>query len=228
MTFIELKEAILDASEAYEICPQYQDILNSTTYQELITAGISMFKYGWRTGIMTTTLLDEFTGTILEDNGIFYNKAGAQSLAVPMPYPFMDGVEVFVIGGTPSFTFGTTTRNKINIWSSDCTITAQNSAYVKVSTYNSELQMNVQDDAVVEANFRNPNGDVVQANVYGNATTSIFLEAYTTLNLFVADDSFTKINAYSRTVANLDVDESDVRVEARAYQNSTINYSVGV
>lgn len=71
MTFNQIKQAILDKAKLADVCGVYQDILIATTEPEIITAGLPLLEWAYRTGVIDDTIVDEFDEPTLNANGVY-------------------------------------------------------------------------------------------------------------------------------------------------------------
>ncbi len=224
MTFIELRDLLVQEASEAEVTFLWEELAETTTYAELIHVCISAFDCAWKRRILTTDILDEIPDADLVAAGIYYNKTGVLTLPT-IPYHFFEGYELFVVGGSPVITL-VDDRQKVNIYSGNATVITQGTAFLDLSLYNSTCDLTAQDQSFVRANFRNLDSQVVTLDVEDDAKVYIKSEAYTVLNIdSVSATSFTKINQYAFASTNVAFGEDTSILNIIRYQQSEINYN---
>lgn len=231
MTFDELKAEFITRARRFEICDVMHDMMKSTTYQELIRAGIPMLVYGWRTGVVDDALLAEFPAGILEDNGIYYDALGTITHPPAVKFPYYDSYELFIIKGDVDIAFTGVDKYKLNLLQADAAITTEDEVFLQIEAWNSSYTVNASDSSIVMTNavvLEDYHPTETEITLDDDANMDIIARGYSSINLSILGSAFARVDIFSKTEMSTNLAEGDPQLVATNYGNSVINYSASV
>lgn len=129
MTLAELKQAITEPIKLKQINEDYQYLLTASTEDELINSFLDFFEWAYSIGVVTDTLMNGFTQSVLNDNGVY--NTGTFTITNP-------ATEDIYITGDANVTVNLTgnARSRVVVLTNNAvvSINASDNAYVKLQS----------------------------------------------------------------------------------------------
>jgi hypothetical protein len=193
MTFQQLKDALLVNARQADVCGAYQDILIANNEQDIITAGLPLLEWAYRTGILTDGLLNEFDEPTLNANGVY--RTGVHVLNNPVG-------DLYFLGNS-SATINLSGTSKCKIFSVTSGVIEENladSTYIVNKIFSGLLVLTQNDKSISCNEMKNSIG----SNITLNDETVAHVKVYenNTLNLNTNNDAFVRLQGFYNSITN--------------------------
>lgn len=213
LTFDDIKAAILSRARSIEICDTLQEVLVTTTEDELITAAMPLIVFAYQTGIVDDTLLDSFTEATLNAHGIY--TAGTFTLANPEEIFILKNADVTV-------NLSANSKCKINVLgTANLTVVAADNAYCFIKSYgNATVAITANNNSMI--NIESTDNSAITASANGNTVFQVLQHKSSTINLTATANSYTRDTLYFNAILTYTLADAAI-VTTTAYNAAVVN-----
>ena len=198
MTFDEIKASILSVAMQLELCEGYNDIVNATTEEELISSGREFIEWAYQQLIITESLINEISQIALNNNSIY--NTGTFTINNPVQ-------DVFILGNA-NVTVNLSDNKKhriVVLGAGVATIHISGNSYVRIQKLQSGSDIIISLANNASCNFHAADSGIA----------TVTAEDSSAFHAFIGDTGIISYSGSGSSVGNI-----------KLYENAQLSYSI--